>query len=298
MESYLWLSGSGVDTDVHAAFRFTFSTENPNEKLSIHHLGISWYNVYVDGNYVAEGPTRFIGNTPYYDETEITIPTAGKHVVAVHAHSCGEQTRILLKTPPLVWVGIYNAAKELVKIDSSKCYNLSSAVYQSQWKRMSVLLGWMENATLSKLTATWMLPTFDDSTWASPVAAAAASTLQPPVRLSLTASGASSVAGPVTEMDTGTLWETYGYANDDPHARLILRKLVRATRADGVVTAGNAIDYGPPQGKFWRYDAGTDGQGGCNVIDGGVREDHMPSNVSWGSAVWMRNAVRKSCVWI
>eukprot|EP00041_Stephanoeca_diplocostata_P036619 m.1343793 g.1343793 ORF g.1343793 m.1343793 type:complete len:170 (-) comp24901_c1_seq50:2463-2972(-) len=116
MESYLWLSGSGVDTDVHAAFRFTFSTENPNEKLSIHHRGISWYNVYVDGNYVAEGPTRFIGNTPYYDETEITIPTAGKHVVAVHAHSCGEQTRILLKTPPLVWVGIYNAAKELVKI--------------------------------------------------------------------------------------------------------------------------------------------------------------------------------------
>ena len=88
METYQWLPGSGVETDVHAAFRFTFTTTDPNEKVSIRHLAISWYNVYLDGTYIAEGPTRFIGKTPFYDETSVVIPAAGKHVVAVQCNSC------------------------------------------------------------------------------------------------------------------------------------------------------------------------------------------------------------------
>lgn len=107
---------------------------------------------------------------------------------------------------------------------------------------------------------------FDDSAWATPVAAA--STLEQPTPLATTASGASSAPGSVTTVDSGTLWETYGYVNDDPAARLILRKLVGTATAttqgknrdvDAAGAAGDpvVVDYGPPQGRFWRYDAGA-----------------------------------------
>jgi hypothetical protein len=95
---------------------------------------------------------------------------------------------------------------------------------------------------------------------------------------------ATSVFKSLTPVATGSLWERYGYANDDPAVRFYLRKLQptaltaltaptaptaptaspTATLADAGPaeaggaggTAGSTVgyddDYGPPQGKYWR----------------------------------------------
>ena len=94
------------------------------------------------------------------------------------------------------------------------------------------------------------MPDFDDSHGARP--AQAASGLQPAVPLSDVAAAATSVEGPLTLMAQGTLVERFGYENDDPAARFALRALSPSVAA----TAGGGLDYGPPQGRWWRYDAG------------------------------------------
>jgi len=101
-QQHYWLPPVVEDApiDEHAAFRISFSTSVANTKITIRHCGVSWYNLFLDSAYVAEGPTRFVG-TPYFDQSTILIPTPGSHVIAIHGHSIGLQSRILLLTRPL-----------------------------------------------------------------------------------------------------------------------------------------------------------------------------------------------------
>lgn len=92
---YVWAT-EATPSDQHVAFRLKFSTINPNTMISIKHVCVSWYNVFLDGDYIAEGPTRFIGDTPYFATTQVIIPDSGTHVIAIHAHHAGVQTRMLL----------------------------------------------------------------------------------------------------------------------------------------------------------------------------------------------------------
>ena len=75
MELY-WLPTLVEDPpiDEHVAFRISLSTSAANTTVNIEHCGVSWYNPFLDGAYVAEGPTRFVG-TPYFDQSTILIPT-------------------------------------------------------------------------------------------------------------------------------------------------------------------------------------------------------------------------------
>jgi hypothetical protein len=101
--AYVWLPNNESDVDQHAAFRLTFHTYTAETAVTIEHCCVSWYVVYVDGVYLAEGPTRFVGDVPFSATTTTQLYNAGTHVVAIHAHSVGEQTRILLKTSPVAF---------------------------------------------------------------------------------------------------------------------------------------------------------------------------------------------------
>ena len=270
--------------DVHAAFRLSFSTATANASLTIEHAGASWYCVYLDGAQVAEGPTRFVG-APYAASTSVTVPAAGKHVVAIHAHSCGEGTRIMLAqdaAKPFVSCAVTGGGATAL---SWRCLTLTAAkhsadistTYAPQWARMSTLLGWMECATIEAGFGEWQSVGFDDSKWLKPTAVGGG--MPALVALSTVAGPASSAPGPLYMLDHGFLRERFGYVNDDPPARFALRTLASAQdepllfanedsggradaqRADAQAGRQGAPplqpnpDYGPPQGKWWRFDA-------------------------------------------
>eukprot|EP00658_Telonema_sp_P-2_P035079 TRINITY_DN25561_c0_g2_i1.p1 TRINITY_DN25561_c0_g2~~TRINITY_DN25561_c0_g2_i1.p1 ORF type:complete len:481 (+),score=99.07 TRINITY_DN25561_c0_g2_i1:396-1838(+) len=107
---------------------------------------------------------------------------------------------------------------------------------------MSPLLGWMESCTVDATLTSWPLPAFDDSHWTTPVSV---STISSPVPLP--ARSATSHAGPLTLTDKGVLWERFGYADDDPAARFLLRSLKPPNTTDPAL--------GDPQGVWWRFDA-------------------------------------------
>ena len=138
---FFWL-GTTTHCDEHAAFRISFTTSAASTTIHIQHCGVSWYNLFVDGKRVAEGPTRFVGSAPYFDEYVAADLKAGTHVIAVHGHSVGEQTRILLKNSPFVGIGIQSADPVNAPISTPvwRCAALSA--YTSQWRRLSTLLGW------------------------------------------------------------------------------------------------------------------------------------------------------------
>ena len=67
-------------------------------------------------------------------------------------------------------------------------------------------------------------PGFDDRSWQPPATVSVGSGLTPPVPLAAVTGPASSKPGPVDQIGSGTLVERYGYVNDDPAARFILRE--------------------------------------------------------------------------
>jgi hypothetical protein len=148
---YVWLPGGGQTQDEHGAFRLTFTTSAANTQVSIDHVGISWYNIFVDGAYAAEGPTRFMGPAPFSATTTVTLPAPGKHVVAIHVHSAGVQTRFLLSTPPALYCNLVSTdpAGHPISAVAWKCASLSPGTYEAGAARVSVLLGWVERCSVS-----------------------------------------------------------------------------------------------------------------------------------------------------
>jgi hypothetical protein len=255
--AYVWLPNNESDVDQHAAFRLTFHTYTAETAVTIEHCCVSWYVVYVDGVYLAEGPTRFVGDVPFSATTTTQLYNAGTHVVAIHAHSVGEQTRILLKTSPVAFckVAAVDPTAAPISPPAWTCSSMSQW-YKPQLARLSSLLGWTEQVTLCDAQQRWTTTSFDDTTWATPVPAANSSGLQyPPAPLETTARPASSIEGALKQVAAGTLVERHGYASDDVPARFRLRQLTTTSGATHGGAAGEGLDCGAPQGFWWRFDA-------------------------------------------
>lgn len=232
---YVWLPNSPA-LDVHGAFRIAFATSAASTVITIVHVGVTWYNLWLDEKLLAEGPTRF-QKTPMYDQTVVTV-AAGKHVVAVQVHSAGVQTRLQLESRPCLFCEVSGDCE----IATFRCRSLSNTFYESQWRRLSGLLGWAENCTIDMDLLSWKQVGFDDSAWMAPWVVS----YPDPSPLSDLCSPAGSTEAHLSLVGSGSLVERFGYANDDPPARLSLRAL-----------APSDLDYGPPQGRWWRFDAGA-----------------------------------------
>ncbi len=281
---FFWCADAGPlpCADVHVGFRATLKLPAAATIL-IDHVAVSWYNLFVDGERTAEGPTRFTGQTPFFERSRVSL-AAGEHVIAMHVHSAGVQTRTLLLRPPAAFCRVTTAdGKPLPLAWVCRPLSASSAggrshvvgglpLYKVQWNRISTLLGWAENATITSDYGFWTGKDYkaDPTKWKPVEALPAAKSYETPVPLEAVASPASSVAGlALGPIATGTLWNRYGYADDDPPARSFLRKLVakegvgvdpeQVSKPTAALSAKGMIpgdDYGPAQGKWWRFDLG------------------------------------------
>eukprot|EP01047_Picozoa_sp_COSAG01_P054328 COSAG01_NODE_5925_length_3948_cov_37.584631_3_plen_530_part_00 len=268
-DAYFWIgTGPNPCVDVHAAFRGSFTVHTPTT-VHIDHVAVSWYNLFIDGKRRAEGPTRFVAEVPYFARTTCTLGS-GTHVIAIHAHSAGEQTRTMLKRPAAVFCRATTEQGTPLHI-SWACTPLTLStphgpngglgLYKSQWNRISVLLGWAECCTVNAAYGSWTQPGFDGSSWKPVKLLPAPISYSTPVPLDSVAAPASSVAGASLQaLAHGQLWERYGYVDDNPPARAFLRKLVAAATDDDdfvpMAPPAPADDYGPAQGKWWRFDLG------------------------------------------
>lgn len=227
------LDSSGKDqADIYIAFRGQFDLSESCE-VEFRLLGVSWFNVWLDEEFFAEGPARFHRDYPEYDVVRIKL-SAGKHLLAAQVHHVGIETRILDDLSPFFSCHIVKK-DEAVPVEW-KCTILEG--YRSQVRRINPQLGWIEWCDTRKLPDGWKSFNFDDSGWQTPVLCEPEIGVPTPLSIATVKSfihSVKSIAG-------GPLAEVCGFENEDVSNRFFLRDLV--------------CDKIPPQGVWRRYDLG------------------------------------------
>jgi hypothetical protein len=215
---------SNPAADSYAAFRgeFHLPAEGNAELLF---FGASWFNVWVDGAFAAEGPTR--GEA---DEQEVVAHhrqlAAGRHVIAAGVHYVGVPTRLAPAQPPF-FAALVRIGTDIVSIDWKA---LELPGFRSQTRRINPELGWIEWSDTRLLPRNWQEFDFDPKDW------------KPPVQVDL---GATRFVGPriapvrqishsLPAFAEDHLTETFGYELDDIPARFFLRDLNPSLPAQGL----------------------------------------------------------------
>lgn len=205
MKNSFW-SHHDAKPDSYALFRGHFHLPC-SASTTFRVVGSAWYQAWLDRQPLLEGPLRFALDRPEYQTLELELP-AGDHVLAIHAHHIGIETRILKDTPPFLWCEI--SSNSLTIPISWRCLALESQTPQVH--RINPQLGWIEWRDTRLEPIDWEGPNFDESAWGDPVWDAS----------SLPEPGAADLAPiktfpqklkPIAE---GPLATTFGYATDDP----------------------------------------------------------------------------------
>jgi len=226
---FFWLKEVPA-TDSHVAFRGSLELSFPAD-VELRFLGASWFALWLDGQYLTEGPARFPREFPQYQARRLRL-SAGKHVLAAQVQSFGVSTRLIEDIPAFWTCRVMIAGAEA----PVRWKAVHLAGYVSGLRRINPQLGWAEWADTRDLPARWQQPAFDDSKWAEPALVdAGIGPMQP-----LAMSEVQSIVHPLHPAADGQLVEVYGYERDDPPARFFLRRL----------TPGDL----PAQGVWRRYD--------------------------------------------
>ena len=146
--------------DSHFFFRGRFVLPAAGH-VKIRLLAASRFEAWLDGAWLAEGPARFDRLHPEFQSLERELE-AGEHLLALHVHYEGIETRLLEAGTPMFAFAEIDGAE----IDW-KCLPLDGA-YRKTGRRIDCVLGWVEWCRTGKLPRGWRNPAFDDSGWISP----------------------------------------------------------------------------------------------------------------------------------
>lgn len=217
--------------DFHAAFRGEFATPS-SASVRIRLLSSCPTLVFVDGNWIGEGPVRWPRSAPEFQVFKVPV-NSGKHVIAIHAHSEGVDTRMMVQQSPFVACD--------VQIGNDPAHTSWKTIglpgYSAEVRRINPQLGWIDWCDTRRVPLDWQSISFDDSKWdaptriqlnAKPLQTDVVVQFREPMNLQ-----------PVRH---GLFTEGFGYEADDPPVRFFLRDL--------------EAQHGTPQGVWRRYDLG------------------------------------------
>jgi len=230
-----WIPATDSD-DVHAAFRARWRTEGTGV-VEVRVLAASRFRLWVDGELVGDGPVRFPPEHPRCQRWQLQLPP-GDHVLAVHVHAFGTQTRMLADLPGFVWADIRDPEGHPATL-TWRCRRLTE--YRQTGRRTSPLYGPLEWA---EPLDDWTQPAADDADWSVPAPAdirLGHVDVLPAERPLLTMTTPSRI-GAGTFVDRFT-----GYEFDDPALQFAVARL----RAPDTPS-----DQEPADGVWARYDLG------------------------------------------
>ena len=95
----MWVDGD-ARADTHVGFRGSLSVGSATT-LKVRVFASCPFILFLDGKWIGEGPVRWATAAPEFQVFEEKID-AGPHVLAVHAHYEGVQTRMMEALPPLI----------------------------------------------------------------------------------------------------------------------------------------------------------------------------------------------------
>ena len=239
MKNSFWAVDS-AEPGSEALFRGKFRLAQ-DSRVQIQLVGASWYQAWLDGRWLLEGPFRYPLEAPEFQVEEIAL-SAGEHVLAIRARHEGVETRMLKETPPYLCCRLAASGRELAITWKSAPLVLLNHDRQPGAdigrRRINPQLGWVENRDTRLEPEHWQDVAFDDSGWTEP--RTGASELPEPVPAGLSPVG--SFRHELKAIAHGPLANTFGYAGDEPaHAFYCRDRVCRDL---------------PPKGRWQRYDLG------------------------------------------
>lgn len=231
MKNSFW-SHTDVNPDTYSLFRGCFTLSAPS-LVEFRVVGSAWYQAWLDGSPLLEGPLRFALDRPEYQIATRAL-SAGEHVLAFHAHHIGAETRILKDTPPFLWCEALANDKSVSIVWRGKALESQT----SQTRRINPQLGWIEWRDTRLDPTEWEKTDFDDSSWSHPVTDASALSEPGPVDLAPLQTFYHTIK-PIAE---GPLATTFGYVADEPSFTFYSRDRI--------------CENLPPKGLWRRYDLG------------------------------------------
>jgi len=232
VEAY-WIAAA-PKVDVHAFFRFSFYLGGFSKLCVRLGAGVEFV-AWMDGAWLGEGPARYDGTNFEYLEVEVDAEP-GEHVIALHAHAQGVDTRLLrADVIPFVAVSVFSDG---VALSMNRITALLPQGFAASGRRLGCVLSWVEWCDTRQIPASeWKLPGFDDAAWVAPVPVRIPSAFWKPEglgRLQRLPVGARKVGeGPLVNMSL---------IDHDPTAGFVTREL-----------EASAL---PAQGRWFRYDLG------------------------------------------
>lgn len=213
---YYWIRKEETRQDIHVAFRGTFYLPR-DTKIIIRTLGASWYRIWVDNQFLSDGPYRFEKEHPEYEEKALKL-VAGRHVITAQVHNVGLATRMLCDFHPFFTCDIADH-ENMLKV-RWKCRELEA--YESNVCRINPQFGWIEYCDLRKLPLNWQGLEYDDIAWPTPVI------VDPKIAepKAVTIASVQNFEAPFRLIGEGPLAITFGYERDDIAAVFYLRDLL------------------------------------------------------------------------
>jgi hypothetical protein len=239
MKNSFWAANS-VEPGSEALFRGKFHLVR-DSRVQIRLIGASWYQMWIDGRWLLEGPFRHPLEAPEFQIEELDLP-AGEHVLAIHARHEGVETRMMKVTPPYIWCRLAESGRELAVTWKSAPLFLLNTTSQgnstASRHRVNPQLGLMEERDTRLEPEHWREPAFDDSAWAEPVTGASDLPEPLPAKLSCVRT----FEHELKAITQGPLAHTFGYAKDQPAYAFFCRDRVCRIL--------------PAKGQWQRYDLG------------------------------------------
>jgi hypothetical protein len=218
--------------DTHSGFRGGFELTDAGE-VEIRFIGATFFNLWLDGGFVADGPARFPREHPEYDTLRVKLP-AGRHVLAAQVTHAGVDSRIMNDLPPFFACNVL-LNDEPVKTEWKA---LRFDGVRSAARRRGPFQGWIEWIHTGMVPAGWQQPGFDDSAWPGVGACDPGIGAMKP----LGTAGIRPRSAPFQKIAEGPLARRFAPVSDDPPVSFFLANL-------------ECKDV-PPQGVWRRYDLG------------------------------------------
>lgn len=227
-----WLTPHS-DTDRHVFFRARFELDR-HAAVNFQIFGANWFKVWLDGEYLAEGPLRFCETHPEYEVFERTLGP-GTHVLAWHVHQMNINTRLTgTDVIPCVYAEVSDTEGRAIALDWKA---IEPEAWRATGRRLGCVLGWVEWCDRRKVPANWKSADFSDAGWDVP------DDVQVPC-VSFQETRLKKLHRPVHE---GTLIGSGELVNmsiidHDPTSGFFIRELENHSL--------------PTQGRWWRFDLG------------------------------------------
>lgn len=155
----IWAENCSRSYDQYVAFRRNFRTDEDGA-CRVRLFAETYYNLYIDGEFIHRGPVRRHEQSAEYDEIECYLKK-GEHTLAVLVHWLGRECAAHRLTAPAFWCNTEGVAE--IATDAGWKARFCGE-FHSDGEMLSHF-DFRENLDLQAFDMGWLYPEYDDSRW-------------------------------------------------------------------------------------------------------------------------------------